>query len=437
MWDGDDWVGTSSGAAVLTGSVEPADPGDGQLWFDGQTLRVWNGSLWVVAGGGAVHLGTTEPQDPIDGALWWNGDRLQVWDGSDWQGTAGGASAETGVNPPADPRDGQFWWNGTVLRVWNGTHWVIPNGAIHVSDTYPPPDPTEGMLWWRREPPPGRLRLYDGSEWIDAGGGGAGGVETGSSAPHDPHEGLLWWNGTVLRIWGGSDWVSVSGEHGLPAFAPTTAAFTVPAVGANVTLHLSQTEWCQVGAAVFAGGMTGRITSVSGTQIIVTRVPGAEVGPPEPVPEPIPIRVGAAIVLLQATNNTTPNFTTATPAPVLVRIGDQVTMTYVGTSRAGTIANTISLVEIPEGYRPSANVATQSGALMGAVNGQTAYTANIQRYTSGTHVAPTAPTVNVAVTGNTTRWSLRHTSNTAMPAGSAVSMNISWRTTDPVPQATA
>jgi len=88
---------------------------------------------------------------------------------------------------------------------------------------------------------------------------------------------------------------------------------------------------------------------------------------------------------------------------------------------SGNTANTVSLAEIPVGFRPTGNVTQAIQVPAGNITAQ--------MYTSGTNVFPNVPGTN-ATTGNT-RWSIRFSASLASNA--AISANVAWQTADAMP----
>jgi hypothetical protein len=74
-------------------------PLEGQLWWDSTnlSLKVYNGSLWKVAGG--TTASASAPSSPNVGDLWWNtsSSQLNVWSGSAWIVIGPSSVAGTGV----------------------------------------------------------------------------------------------------------------------------------------------------------------------------------------------------------------------------------------------------------------------------------------------------------------------------------------------------
>jgi len=198
------------------------------------------------------------------------------------------------------------------------------------------------------------------------------------------------------------------GPAGPAAITETAAPFTVPAMGGAVTVALLNAGWCAVGMPIFIGGMTAQITAIAGNNVSMTRIGSAEVVPSAQANSP---------VMLAATNGAA----TLVGQPVLTRLGPMVTWNFNGANKSTTTAATISLAEVPVGFRPTANVTQAIQTPSGNIT--------VQAFTSGTNVFPDAPGSNVT-TGNT-RWAVRFSAQLA--ANAAISANVSWQTTDAMP----
>jgi hypothetical protein len=455
-WDGSKWVRRAAGGVAR--GPQPADPFTGDLWYDNVVLRVWDGVSWQDAGG-AVSFGPSPPPTPSDGILWWdtNQGRLYISDGGLWIGASqpaggsggGGASVDVGDTQPSEPLPGHLWWNTDeqLLYVYDGEDWktagqgpqgeIGPQGpaytTVTVGDTATsaPGDPANVEL----DPASDDQNVilnFTIPRGAEGPAGESGLAYVGDTAPSPASEGMLWFNSDDSRLYihSGGVWGAISsgdgsgggpGAPGLSSFSPSTANFIVPAIGGSVPITLTQAEWCKVDAPIFVGGMSGVIRSVLGNTILVERTSAYEV----PAPPGPPIVTGNAPIMLSAANGIP--VITGDP-PSLTRIGTSVFITYSGANKNTTTANTISMVEIPPGFQPINNVASPSGAM---TSGTTAQTMNIQRYTSGTNVFPNAPGSNIT-TGNT-RWSLRHTNNTAIAANAVLTFSWQWQTADVMP----
>lgn len=71
----------------FSSDISPANPTSGQLWYDttNQKLKVFNGTVWVLAGG--TTASATAPTGPSPGDLWYNlvDGKLYIYDGVTWQ----------------------------------------------------------------------------------------------------------------------------------------------------------------------------------------------------------------------------------------------------------------------------------------------------------------------------------------------------------------
>jgi hypothetical protein len=100
----------------------------------------------------------------------------------------------------------------------------------------------------------------------------------------------------------------------------------------------------------------------------------------------------------------------------LTRIGNIVNWVFQGNNKATATAATVSLAEIPVGYRPTGNVTQAILAPAGNIT--------VQIYTTGTVFFPDG----LPAAG---RWSVRFSAN--FLANAAMSANVSWATNDPMP----
>jgi len=83
----------------LPTSAKLGAPLEGQIWWDSTnlSLKVYNGSVWKVAGG--TTASATAPVSPNIGDLWWNtsNSQLNVWSGAAWIVIGPSSVAGTGV----------------------------------------------------------------------------------------------------------------------------------------------------------------------------------------------------------------------------------------------------------------------------------------------------------------------------------------------------
>ena len=102
MWDGCQWVchvpqacpppcppapcppAQACPAVTFVGPIAPTCPLPGTLWFDGQTLHIFTGSMWTNVSGGGAAITVTPPANPFPGQGWWDGTTLWIWDGTSW-----------------------------------------------------------------------------------------------------------------------------------------------------------------------------------------------------------------------------------------------------------------------------------------------------------------------------------------------------------------
>lgn len=131
------WYPGANGAVSFS-TTPPPNPVRGHFWWDGLTLRIFDGAAFVTVGGagsGGAVVSVSQPTAPLVGQLWWNGSALQVWDGTKWvnittgtPGGGGGSGAGTVVissTAPGSPVAGMQWWNGSVLQVFDGVTWNV------------------------------------------------------------------------------------------------------------------------------------------------------------------------------------------------------------------------------------------------------------------------------------------------------------------------
>lgn len=111
----------------------PADALAGSSQFTAAIQGILDG---MDLGGAGTSVGVNPPSGPTAGQLWWDGMTLRVWDGSAWVPDAQTRSYVQ-VAAPTSPNPGDTWWNGTVQRIWNGTAWVTvgTTGAAGVGVT--------------------------------------------------------------------------------------------------------------------------------------------------------------------------------------------------------------------------------------------------------------------------------------------------------------
>lgn len=89
-----------SGGGTIVSITPPANPSAGATWWDGQTLRVWDGKAWVPESQTKNYVQVSAPTSPNPGDQWWNGTQQRIWDGTSWQlvGPSAGTGPGTGVS---------------------------------------------------------------------------------------------------------------------------------------------------------------------------------------------------------------------------------------------------------------------------------------------------------------------------------------------------
>ena len=210
---------------VHVGTTEPDAErvSSGSAWLDTTNdgdarLKVWDGTEWIEVNAEdpiipTVSTETTPPANPSDGDLWWDssiGTLFIYYVEDDYNnglgpGTAqwveaspgaggdneGGANISTDVNPPTDPTEGDLWFNpntGTLYIYYHDAdsqQWVEiagpggegGDGANVTVGPNPPTGAVAGDLWYCDTD--GRLYIYytdaDSSQWVDASPAGSGG----------------------------------------------------------------------------------------------------------------------------------------------------------------------------------------------------------------------------------------------------------------------
>jgi hypothetical protein len=88
IWDGTQWVcGTCDGGGGFPFCPPPGFPPAGcPPWFSGM-----NSPPWYPGANAGVSFGTTAPLNPVRGHFWWNGISLALFDGAVWVDTSTGA----------------------------------------------------------------------------------------------------------------------------------------------------------------------------------------------------------------------------------------------------------------------------------------------------------------------------------------------------------
>ena len=122
-----------------------------------------NSPPWYPGANAGVSFGTTAPLNPVRGHFWWNGLTLFLFDGAVWVSVGGVASVTTppSLSAPVNPVPGQQWFNGTTLFVWDGLAWVPVSQTKNTISSTAPPTPNPGDTWWDGA----QFRIWDGSKW--------------------------------------------------------------------------------------------------------------------------------------------------------------------------------------------------------------------------------------------------------------------------------
>jgi hypothetical protein len=112
-------------AGVSFGQTAPVNPVRGHFWWDGRSLWMFDGAVWVTVGGSqGTPVSATPPPNPTPGQQWFNGTTLFVWDGVAWVPVSQTKSTISPTAPPS-PSPGDTWWDGTQMRIWDGTGWEL------------------------------------------------------------------------------------------------------------------------------------------------------------------------------------------------------------------------------------------------------------------------------------------------------------------------
>lgn len=120
---------------------------------------------------------------------------------------------------PSAPATGDLVTNPTTgaVYVFDGTKWLsVPGGARVTIGATAPTDPKAGDFWYDIDAEV--LKLYDGTQWFVAGGGGGGRASIGTTEPTNPTAGDLWWHpdDAKLYLWTAAEWVIVVNTPNAP-----------------------------------------------------------------------------------------------------------------------------------------------------------------------------------------------------------------------------
>jgi hypothetical protein len=137
VWDGSEWVCNPD--CGYGGGVPAPCPPFGPPVFSGPV----NQPPWYPGANGGVSFGSVAPANPVRGHMWWDGTTFWLFDGAAWVavGHSGGAAAggtHTFVQPaaPTSANTGDIWWSGVEFYVWDGLAWngVGPAQPMGVTD---------------------------------------------------------------------------------------------------------------------------------------------------------------------------------------------------------------------------------------------------------------------------------------------------------------
>lgn len=134
-----------------------------------------------------------------------------------------------GQSAPANPLTGQLWYetDGTPgvgkLRLWNGNQWVVA-GGVSTGNVFPS-TPQPGQIFYDEANK--KMYYWDGAQWRLLNG-----PFTGTNPPTNPIEGELWWHQDQDKLYGWDEfrqqWVLIG--PGAVALGSTPPA---PASGQN------------------------------------------------------------------------------------------------------------------------------------------------------------------------------------------------------------
>lgn len=156
VWDGANWVWGGCPPFPCPPTPPPCPPAGFPTpcppWFPPPAAQ----APWYPGANGGVSFSATPPVNPVRGHFWWNGTTLQLFDGAVWvnigpgsgSGTGGGSGAAiVSATAPANPALGALWWNGGIMQVWDGTRWnpltsrvlqiTQPSASLGVSGSTP------------------------------------------------------------------------------------------------------------------------------------------------------------------------------------------------------------------------------------------------------------------------------------------------------------
>ena len=198
--EGSNWIAVSgasvsSGPTTVVSATAPANPESGQGWYDTTevTLKVWNGTAWAAAvpeSIGKARISTIATTNPEPGSLWFDltNNVLNVWDSvnSLWKPAVTIPVVTIGQSPPANPAFGQFWYDTTdgvlQLKIWNSAVWLPSSpdstgGSTTITNNNiigatvgitAPANPVSGALWYDSSSDDLRLKVWNGTLWVNA-----------------------------------------------------------------------------------------------------------------------------------------------------------------------------------------------------------------------------------------------------------------------------
>src|SRR5215469_3191936 len=127
-------------------------------------------------------------------------------------------------------------------------------------------------------------------------------ISTVANTGNDPASDVTHWN--LMAAQGGTGPTGPSGTAGLNSFTITSASFTVPAIGATVTVTVNDATWAQLGEMVSIANAAGaslagalQITNIAGNTLTLLN--------PQPPPAIPPADSTQAGLLKQLSGNTT------------------------------------------------------------------------------------------------------------------------------------
>lgn len=194
QWDGSAWADLD----VLIFPTDPTVAATCDLWWDTTTdeLKVWDvvNTEWDVVG--TFYQQSVDPSSPpelVDGDLWFDGTILYVWQNNCFVAVEF-ISWATDPNVPGNIPDGTVWFDGTswfelVVGVWSA---ITP-----IQTTETPGALASGTYWYNA----GALSMWNGIAWVSL---------TFSTTPYTPTTGTTWFDTSTntLMEWDGTTWTA-------------------------------------------------------------------------------------------------------------------------------------------------------------------------------------------------------------------------------------